>query len=354
MRIRLFRTLTNWRSILKILCAPRRPPSEGGGRRGGARRAALAARQRRGRAPQGHRPRAVSARLLQCRAAGRSRRTHCAARASRGDRARPPRHDADDRLLADGLVRAGHRTRRRRGRHDRSRHRGRRASRWRSRSSSAMRVAASPALAMVTTQIDNTFALYVNGRRRNPTTLPASSAADAADPFIKYARSAATAGRARATHVAARRQDRREAARRADRGAGRRQGDPRGQGARRADRPAKASIAPRSRSTCRAARYFEFTADESGAALGADRPRARHRRHRVLLHHADLALHREHEAADPRRPPRAGIALRHHMRTRRGTAAAATRTCSSTARPTTTRSRCCSASRPTPATCTRP
>lgn len=48
-------------------------------------------------------------------------------------------------------------------------------------------VAASPALAMATTQIDNTFALYVNGRRRNPTTLPASSAVDAADPFIKYA-----------------------------------------------------------------------------------------------------------------------------------------------------------------------
>lgn len=47
-------------------------------------------------------------------------------------------------------------------------------------------VAASPALAMVTTQIDNTFALYVNGRRRNPTTLPASSAGDAVDPFIKY------------------------------------------------------------------------------------------------------------------------------------------------------------------------
>ena len=48
-------------------------------------------------------------------------------------------------------------------------------------------VAASPALAMVTTQIDNTFALYVNGRRRNPTTLPASNAENAADPFIKYA-----------------------------------------------------------------------------------------------------------------------------------------------------------------------
>lgn len=47
-------------------------------------------------------------------------------------------------------------------------------------------VAGSPAMAMATTQIDNTFALYVNGRRRNPTTLPASSAPDATDPFIKY------------------------------------------------------------------------------------------------------------------------------------------------------------------------
>ena len=47
-------------------------------------------------------------------------------------------------------------------------------------------VAASPALAMVTTQIDNTFALYVNGRRKNPVTLPASDAANAEDPFIKY------------------------------------------------------------------------------------------------------------------------------------------------------------------------
>lgn len=47
-------------------------------------------------------------------------------------------------------------------------------------------VAASPALAMVTTQIDNTFALYVNGRRRDPTTLPASATPAADDPFIKY------------------------------------------------------------------------------------------------------------------------------------------------------------------------
>lgn len=47
-------------------------------------------------------------------------------------------------------------------------------------------VASSPALAMVTTQIDNTFALYVNGRRKNPTTLPGSDAPAAADPFVKY------------------------------------------------------------------------------------------------------------------------------------------------------------------------
>lgn len=47
-------------------------------------------------------------------------------------------------------------------------------------------IAASPALAMVTTPIENTFALYVNGRRRNPSTLPASAAGNADDPFIKY------------------------------------------------------------------------------------------------------------------------------------------------------------------------
>lgn len=47
-------------------------------------------------------------------------------------------------------------------------------------------VAASPALAMVTTKIDNTFALYVNGRRKNPVTLPASLAGNADDPFVKY------------------------------------------------------------------------------------------------------------------------------------------------------------------------
>ena len=48
-------------------------------------------------------------------------------------------------------------------------------------------VTASPALAMVTAAIENTFALYVNGRRKNPATLPASSAGNATDPFIKYA-----------------------------------------------------------------------------------------------------------------------------------------------------------------------
>lgn len=47
-------------------------------------------------------------------------------------------------------------------------------------------VAGSPALAMVTTEIDNTFALYVNGRRRDPTTLPSSAAPSADDPFVKY------------------------------------------------------------------------------------------------------------------------------------------------------------------------
>lgn len=49
-------------------------------------------------------------------------------------------------------------------------------------------VAASRALALVATQIDNTFALYVNGRRRNPTTLPPSNAGNAIDPFVKYAK----------------------------------------------------------------------------------------------------------------------------------------------------------------------
>jgi len=45
---------------------------------------------------------------------------------------------------------------------------------------------ASPALATMRAPLTNTFALYVNGRRRPVTSLPASSAPDAADPFITY------------------------------------------------------------------------------------------------------------------------------------------------------------------------
>jgi len=46
--------------------------------------------------------------------------------------------------------------------------------------------AASPALATMRLPLENTFALYVNGRRRQVTTLAASSSPDAADPFITY------------------------------------------------------------------------------------------------------------------------------------------------------------------------
>jgi len=46
--------------------------------------------------------------------------------------------------------------------------------------------AASPALATMRVPLTNTFALYVNGRRRKVTTLPASASPDAADPFITY------------------------------------------------------------------------------------------------------------------------------------------------------------------------
>jgi uncharacterized OsmC-like protein len=46
--------------------------------------------------------------------------------------------------------------------------------------------AASPALATMRVPLTNTFALYVNGRRRQVTTLPASSSPDAADPFVTY------------------------------------------------------------------------------------------------------------------------------------------------------------------------
>jgi hypothetical protein len=48
-------------------------------------------------------------------------------------------------------------------------------------------IAASPAMAMITSNLDNTFALYVNGRRRQVTTLPASDPGSVAtDPYVKY------------------------------------------------------------------------------------------------------------------------------------------------------------------------
>lgn len=49
-------------------------------------------------------------------------------------------------------------------------------------------LAQSPAYDLVTRRLENTFALYCNGRRRNPTSLPASPAAAAMDPFLKYAK----------------------------------------------------------------------------------------------------------------------------------------------------------------------
>ncbi len=49
-------------------------------------------------------------------------------------------------------------------------------------------ISASPCFSMLTDHLDNTFALYVNGRRRAVTTLTASAAADAADPYLKYAK----------------------------------------------------------------------------------------------------------------------------------------------------------------------
>ncbi len=47
-------------------------------------------------------------------------------------------------------------------------------------------IAASPCFAMLTEPLDNTFALYVNGRRRAVTTLTASTGANAGDPYLKY------------------------------------------------------------------------------------------------------------------------------------------------------------------------
>jgi hypothetical protein len=49
-------------------------------------------------------------------------------------------------------------------------------------------LAASPCFAMLTMRLENTFALYVNSRRHTVTTLPASTSADAADPYLKYAK----------------------------------------------------------------------------------------------------------------------------------------------------------------------
>jgi len=47
-------------------------------------------------------------------------------------------------------------------------------------------VAASPALAAMRTAVENSFAIYVNGRRREVTTMKNSPAADAADPLKTY------------------------------------------------------------------------------------------------------------------------------------------------------------------------
>lgn len=49
-------------------------------------------------------------------------------------------------------------------------------------------IAASPAMAALRTPLENTFAIYVNGRRRAVTALPASGAADAPDPYQVHAR----------------------------------------------------------------------------------------------------------------------------------------------------------------------
>jgi len=49
-------------------------------------------------------------------------------------------------------------------------------------------LAASPAMAALRTPMQNTFAIYVNGRRRTVSALPSSPAPDALDPFLVYAR----------------------------------------------------------------------------------------------------------------------------------------------------------------------
>jgi hypothetical protein len=50
----------------------------------------------------------------------------------------------------------------------------------------AAAVEASPALALLRTPLVNTFALYINGRRRAVAGVAASTAADVADPFLRY------------------------------------------------------------------------------------------------------------------------------------------------------------------------
>jgi len=50
----------------------------------------------------------------------------------------------------------------------------------------AKAVAASPALAALRSPLENTFAIYVNGRRRTVTALANSTAADAPDPYRTY------------------------------------------------------------------------------------------------------------------------------------------------------------------------
>jgi uncharacterized OsmC-like protein len=47
-------------------------------------------------------------------------------------------------------------------------------------------IAASPAFDMIKRPLENSFALYANGQRRNPSRLPASAADAPPDPFVKY------------------------------------------------------------------------------------------------------------------------------------------------------------------------
>ena len=46
--------------------------------------------------------------------------------------------------------------------------------------------ASSPAMALLRTPLDNTFALYINGRRRHVEGVRNSTASDASDPYMKY------------------------------------------------------------------------------------------------------------------------------------------------------------------------